>query len=143
MKLNVGVVNTKNGAAFLLAIMCVLLMTGCGTIAGTEAVQTVAEKEVWQENTVSVNLDDVAAQSDPNGQYCDYLRQVTEKDFIGEEGIDSVDATVTYDEETEQYSIKLSIETNGEVDEKQVELYKSILSKTYEEIALVVDGEVM
>ena len=143
MKLNVGGVNTKNGAEFLLAIMCVLLMTGCGTIAGTEAVQTVAEKEVWQENTVSVNLDDVAAQSDLNGQYCDYLCQVTEKDFIGEEGIESVDATVTYDEETEQYSIKLSIETNGEVDEKQVELYKSILSKTYEEIALVVDGEVM
>ncbi len=134
----------KKGAAFLLAIMCVLLMTGCGMITSAKDMQTV-ENKVSQENTVSVNLDNITSQGDPAEQYCAYLKRVTEEVFMSAEDIKSADATVIYDEEAEQYSIKLSIETNGKVGEEQIEQYKSILSEKYEyaEVVLVVDGEVM
>lgn len=132
----------KKGVEFLLLTMYVLLMTGCGRIASAEDMQMV-ENEVLQENTISVNFDDVATQSDLDEQYCVYLGQVTEKSFMSEEGVESADATVTYDEETGQYSIELSIITNGEVGGEQIEIYKSILRKTYAEVVLLVDGEVM
>ena len=127
-------------AGFLLALMCILSLTGCGMVAS-------AEEEMLQpnmeENAVSVNFDDVATQSEPTEQYCDYLAQTTENMFADEDGIESADATVSYDEGTEQYSIELTIETNGEVSGEQIELYKSILSKTYAEVVLMVDGSVL
>ena len=134
----------KKRAVIMLAIMCVLLMTGCGMITSAKDTQTV-ENEVSQENTVSVNLDDIATQDDKTEQYCDHLGRVTEKVFLSAEDIKSADATVTYDEETGQYSIELSIETNGEAGEEEIEQYKSILSEKYEyaEVVLVVDGEIM
>ena len=127
-------------AGFLLALMCILSLTGCGMVAS-------AEEEMLQpnmeENVVSVNFDDVATQSEPTEQYCDYLAQTTENMFADEDGIESADATVSYDEGTEQYSIELTIETNGEVSGEQIELYKNILSKTYAEVVLMVDGSVL
>lgn len=127
-------------AGFLLALMCILSLTGCGMVAS-------AEEEMLQpnmeENAVSVNFDDVATQSEPTEQYCDYLAQTTENMFADEDGIESADATVSYDEGTEQYSIELTIETNGEVSGEQIELYKNILSKTYAEVVLMVDGSVL
>lgn len=92
---------------------------------------------------MSVNFDDVATQSEPTEQYCDHLAQTTENMFADEDGIESADAMVSYDEGTEQYSIELTIETNGEVSGEQIELYKNILSKTYAEVVLMVDGSVM
>ena len=134
----------KKRKVLLLVKMCALLMTGCGMITNAKDTQTL-ENEVLQENTVSVNLDDIATQGDITEQYCNHLGQVTEEVFLSAEDIKSADATVTYDEETGQYSIELSIETNGEVGEEQIEQYKSILSEKYEyaEVVLVVDGEVM
>ena len=127
-------------AGFLLALMCILSLTGCGMVAS-------AEEEMLQpnmeENVVSVNFDDVATQSEPTEQYCDHLAQTTENMFADEDGIESADATVSYDEGTEQYSIELTIETNGEVSGEQIELYKNILSKTYAEVVLMVDGSVL
>lgn len=127
-------------AGFLLALMCILSLTGCGMVAS-------AEEEMLQpnmeENVVSVNFDDVATQSEPTEQYCDHLAQTTENMFADEDGIESADAIVSYDEGTEQYSIELIIETNGEVSGEQIELYKNILSKTYAEVVLMVDGSVM
>ena len=81
----------KKGAAFLLVIMFVLSMAECGMIAGAEDMQT-AENEVLQENMVSVNLDDVAAQNDPEEQFRNHLEQVAEKEIIGEEFYKSIDA---------------------------------------------------
>ena len=125
---------------FLLALICILSLTGCGMVAS-------AEEEMLQpnieENSMSVNFDDVAAQSEPTEQYGDHLAQTTENMFADEDGIESADATVSYDEGAEQYSIELTIETNGEVSGEQIELYKNILSKTYAEVVLVVDGSVM
>lgn len=97
-------------AGFLLALMCTLSLTGCGMMAS-------AEEEMLQpnmeENIVSVNFDDVATQSEPTEQYCDHLARTTENMFADEDGIESADATVSYDEGTEQYSIKLSLEKFG------------------------------
>ena len=134
----------KKTLGILCVTMCVLTLSGCGTIVNSEDMQT-TENEIIQENTASFNLDDALTQRDKYEKYCDYLGQVTEKNFMSEEGIQSADATVTYDEETEQYSIELSIETNGELGEDQIALYKSILSEKYEyaEVVLAVDGEVM
>ena len=127
-------------AGFLLALICILSLTGCGMVAS-------AEEEILQsdteENTVSVNFDDVATQNEPTEQYCEYLAMNTENMFTDEDGIESADAIVSYDEGTEQYSIELSLKTNGEVSGEQIELYKNILSKTYAEVVLVVDGSVM
>ena len=127
-------------AGFLVALICILSLTGCGMVAS-------AEEEMLQpnieENSMSVNFDDVAAQSEPTEQYGDHLAQTTENMFADEDGIESADATVSYDEGAEQYSIELTIETNGEVSGEQIELYKNILSKTYAEVVLVVDGSVM
>ena len=123
-----------------MALICILSLTGCGMVAS-------AEEEMLQpnieENSMSVNFDDVAAQSEPTEQYGDHLAQTTENMFADEDGIESADATVSYDEGAEQYSIELTIETNGEVSGEQIELYKNILSKTYAEVVLVVDGSVM
>jgi uncharacterized lipoprotein YehR (DUF1307 family) len=127
-------------AGFLVALICILSLTGCGMVAS-------AEEEMLQpnmeENAMSVNFDDVVAQSEPTEQYGDHLAQTTENMFADEDGIESADATVSYDEGAEQYSIELTIETNGEVSGEQIELYKNILSKTYAEVVLVVDGSVM
>lgn len=134
----------KKSLGFLLGIICMLTLSSCGTIVSSEGMQT-TENEVIQENTASFNLDEITTQGDKYERYCNYLRQLTEKHFMSEEGIKSADATVTYDEETGQYSIELSIETDGEVGGEQIELYKSILSEKYEyaEVVLVIDGEVM
>ena len=127
-------------AGFLLALICILSLTGCGMAAR-------AEKEILQpdteENTVSVNFDDVTTQSEPAEQYCDHLVQFTESMFTDEEGIESADAAVFYDEGTEQYSIELSLETDGKVDSEKIEEYKTYLGKTYAEVILIIDGEVM
>ena len=91
-------------AGFSLAMICILSLTGCGMVAS-------AEEEILQpdteENTVSVNFDDVATQSEPTEQFCDHLVQFTESTFTDEEGIESADAIVSYDEGKEQYSIEL------------------------------------
>lgn len=136
----------KKGISFLLAIMCVLLMTGCGMKASTQDTKTAADKALQSdvaENVISVNFDDVATQSDPTEQYCDYLVQITESMFKDEDGIESADATVSYDEGTEQYSIELLLKTNGEVGREQIEDYKTYLSKTYADVILIIDGEIM
>lgn len=96
-----------------------------------------------EENTVSVNFDDVATQSEPTEQFCNHLVQFTESTFTDEEGIESADAIVSYDEGTEQYSIELSLKTNGKVDSEKIEEYKTYLSKTYADVILIFDGEVM
>ena len=127
-------------AGFLLALICILSLTGCGMVASAE--EEILQPET-EENIMSVNFDDVATQNEPTEQYCEYLAKNTENMFTDEDGIESADAIVSYDEGTEQYSIELSLKTNGEVSGEQIELYKNILSKTYAEVVLVVDGSVM
>ena len=127
-------------AGFLLALICILSLTGCGMAAR-------AEKEILQpdteENIVSVNFDDVTTQSEPAEQYCDHLVQFTESMFTDEEGVESADVAVFYDEGTEEYSIELSLETDGKVHSEKIEEYKTYLSKTYADVILIIDGEVM
>ena len=124
-------------AGFLLALICILSLTGCGMVAS-------AEEEILQpdteENTVSVNFDDVTTQSEPAEQYCDHLVQFTESMFTDEEGIESADATVSYDEGTERYSIELSLKTNDKVDSEKIEDYKIYLSNMYADVVLMGDN---
>ncbi len=94
----------------------------------------------YGENTVSVNFDDVATQSEPAEQYCDHLVQFTESMFTDEEGIESADATVSYDEGTERYSIELSLKTNDKVDSEKIEDYKIYLSNMYADVVLMGDN---
>ena len=123
-----------------MALICILSLIGCGMVASAE--EEILQPET-EENIMSVNFDDVATQNEPTEQYCEYLAKNTENMFTDEDGIESADAIVSYDEGTEQYSIELSLKTNGEVSGEQIELYKNILSKTYAEVVLVVDGSVM
>ena len=80
-------------AGFLLALICILSLTGCGMIASAEEETLQPDTE---ENTVSVNFDDVATQSEPTEQFCNHLVQFTESTFTDEEGIESADAIVSY-----------------------------------------------
>jgi hypothetical protein len=127
-------------AGFFLTLICILSLTGCGMAAS-------AEEEILQsdteENTVSVNFDDVATQNEPTEQYCEYLAMNTENMFTDEEGIESADVIVSYDERTEQYSIELSLKTNGKIDSNKIEEYKTYLGKTYADMVLIIDGEIM
>lgn len=63
--------------------------------------------------------------------------------FVDEDEIESADATISYDEETEQHSIEFSLKTNGKVDREKIEVYKTYLSKTYADVILIIDGETM
>ena len=123
-----------------MALICILSLTGCGMVAS-------AEEEILQsdteENTVSVNFDDVATQNEPTEQYCEYLAMNMENMFTDEDGIESAEAMISYDEGTERYSIELSLKTNGKVDSEKIEEYKTYLSKTYADVILIIDGEVM
>ena len=127
-------------AGFFLTLICILSLTGCGMVAS-------AEEEILQsdtgENTVSVNFDDVATQNEPTEQYCEYLAMNTENMFTDEDGIESADVIVSYDERTEQYSIELSLKTNGKIDSDKIEEYKTYLGKTYADMVLIIDGEIM
>lgn len=109
--------------------------------AGTPVEETL--RSYGEENSVSVNIDDAVMQSNPAEQYCDYLRQVTESVFTDEDGIEAAEAAVSYEEETKQYAIELSLKTNGEVDSVKIEDYKTYLSKTYADVILIIDGEVL
>lgn len=120
---------------------CLLLLTGCGMKSDTEAAKTALE-----ENTVSINLDEMEADSDSvekSEKYRDYLERITVEDFADQEGIEAADAVVSYDEATEQYSVEVSLKTNGKIDSGQIEDYKSYLNKSFSAVTLVVDGEVV
>ena len=127
-------------AGFLLTLICILSLTGYRMVAS-------AEEEILQsdteENTVSVNFDDVATQNEPTEQYCEYLAMNTENMFTDEDGIESADVIVSYDERTEQYSIELSLKTNGKIDSDKIEEYKTYLGKIYADMVLIIDGEIM
>lgn len=131
---------------FLLVLICMLSLTGCGMIVnagGTKIAVNEDSLDVVEESDVSVNFDDVATQSEPSEQYCDYLEQIAEKTFTDEKDIESAEAMVSYDEGTEQYSIELSLKTNGKVDSEKIEEYRTYLGKTYAGVILMIDGEVM
>ena len=74
--------------------------------------------------------------------YSDYLSQKVEDDFTSIEGIESANAIVNYDELQDQYSIELSLITDEDINEEQVELFKSVLRKTYVDVKLTVNGKV-
>lgn len=120
-------------------VSCLLLLTGCGIKADAETA-----KAALEENTVSINLDEMDADSEPaekSEKYRDYLERITVEDFADQEGIESADAVVSYDEATEQYSVEVSLKTNGKVDSGKIEDYKSYLNKSFSAVTLVVDGE--
>ncbi len=83
------------------------------------------------------------SENDKIEKYCDYLGKYNEEMFVNDAGMDAAEAVVSYNEELEQYSIALSLESDGEVNEEQIETYKTILEKQeFAEIALTVNGEV-
>ena len=74
-------------------------------------------------------------------EFSKYLAQTTEETFMSIEGIESVNAKVSYDDLEEKYSIELSLISNRNISNKEIEQYKIILKKTYEEIKLIINGE--
>lgn len=73
-------------------------------------------------------------------EYREYLSQIVEDDFTGIDGVESANAIVSYDESQDQYSVELSLITDEDINEEQVELYKSVLRKTYVEVKLTING---
>jgi hypothetical protein len=72
--------------------------------------------------------------------YSAHLSQRVEDDFTSIEEIKSANAIVSYDESQDQYSIELSLITDEDINEEQVELYESILRKTFVEVKLTING---
>jgi hypothetical protein len=72
--------------------------------------------------------------------YSAYLSQRVEDDFKSIEEIKSANAIVSYDELQNQYSIELSLITDEDINEEQIELYESILRKTFVEVKLTING---
>jgi hypothetical protein len=72
--------------------------------------------------------------------YSAYLGQRVEDDFTSIEEVKSANAIVSYDESQNQYSIELSLITDEDINEEQIELYESILRKTFVEVKLTING---
>lgn len=72
---------------------------------------------------------------------CDWLSQTVEDQFTSIDEIESANAIVNYDEMQNQYSIELSLITDEDINEEQVELYKRILRKNFVEVKLTINGE--
>jgi hypothetical protein len=72
--------------------------------------------------------------------YSAYLSQRVEDDFTSIEEVKSANAIVSYDELQNQYSIDLSLITDEDINEEQIELYESILRKTFVEVKLTING---
>lgn len=75
--------------------------------------------------------------------YGTYLAGIIEETFIDLEVVKSADVHITYDKISNQYSIEMSLETNGEVSEEEIKAYKRVLSNYNEfaEMALKINGE--
>lgn len=90
----------KTKSEVTMLVICLLLLTGYGMKSDTETA-----KAVLEENTVSINLDEMDADSEPaekSEKYRDYLERITVEDSADQEGIEAADAVVSYDEATEQ-----------------------------------------
>ncbi len=92
---------------------------------------------------ISVSLYKVSANKSKQSkaeEYSEYLSQIVEDDFTGINGVESANAIVSYDESQDQYSVELSLITDEDISEDQVEMYKSVLRKTYVEVKLTING---
>ena len=69
-----------------------------------------------------------------------YLEQVTEQDFMAIEGMKSASAVITQNEKEGDFSIELSLECEREVSSREIEHYKKILAKQYEDFVLIING---
>lgn len=69
-----------------------------------------------------------------------YLEQVTEQDFMAIEGMKSASAVIRQKEKEGKFSIELSLECEREVSSKEIEDYKKILAKQYEDFILIING---
>ena len=74
--------------------------------------------------------------------FCDYLSQYHQEIFVTDIGMDSAEATVEYHEELNQYSISISLESSEAVSEEQLASCRAVLEKQFQEITLIVNGEV-
>lgn len=72
-------------------------------------------------------------------EFSDFLSQKAEEDFTSLDVIRSANAIVSYDESQDQYSIELSLTTDEDINEEQVELYKYVLKKTYADVKLTIN----
>lgn len=73
-------------------------------------------------------------------RYSEHLSQKVEDDFTGINGVELANAIVSYDKSQKQYSIELLLITDEEISEEQVELYKSVLTKTFVDVKLTING---
>lgn len=92
---------------------------------------------------ISVSLHNTSASKSGQSKaagYSEYLSQIVEDDFTGIDGVESANAIVSYDESQDQYSVELSLITDEDISENQVEMYKSVLRKTYVEVKLTFNG---
>lgn len=64
-------------------------------------------------------------------KYQAYLEQNIENDFESIEGIDSATAEVSYETETDQYSILLRLSASNTITENQIEEYINYLENGY------------
>ena len=56
------------------------------------------------------------------------------------EGMKSASAVITQKEKEGKFSIELSLECEREVSSKEIEDYKKILAKQYEDFILIING---
>lgn len=69
----------------------------------------------------------IVTEEDRGEVYGDYLDQVVEKSFMGEDDIKSANAIISYDKTLDWYSIELSLTAEKEINEEKIEFYKYAL----------------
>lgn len=75
--------------------------------------------------------------------FADHLGRSIEEDFMDIDGLESAHAEVNYDKKTGEYSLELSLTADREISGEQMELYKKAMNKTFENVVIIVNGEII
>lgn len=129
----------KTGIAL---IVCLCLLLGWRILG--KANPEMDKSEIFDEQLAeTIEETEPNPEMDKNEVFGTHLAQTIEESFMDLEVVKSADAEITYDKASGQYAIEISLETNGEISDEEIETYKQVLNNYHEfaETTLKINGE--
>lgn len=123
-------------------IVCLCLLLGWRILG--KANPEMDKSEIFDEQLAeTIEETEPNPEMDKNEVFGTHLAQTIEESFMDLEVVKSADAEITYDKASEQYAIEMSLETNGEISDEEIETYKQVLNNYHEfaEMTLKINGE--
>ena len=103
----------------LICILLIGVMAGCGS----------------KGDTAEYNIDSISSES----SYCDHIGHETENTIKSIEGVSSVNVKVT-EEDKQEYSADVFINTDDDFDDGTLEQIKEYLDNTFTDVSILVNG---